>query len=98
MAVLAPSEQVVAIALRHTFPEFLATAAKTVILVKFLRDHLDLSRAQGARLRPETQRVQIGTLKFRHDPLENPTRVMCPFLGGATKSLLFFLNVKFPNH
>jgi len=44
---LAPSEQVVAIALRHTFPEFLATATKTVILVKFLRDRLDLSRAEG---------------------------------------------------
>jgi hypothetical protein len=42
-----PSEQVVAIALRHTFPEFLATATKTVILVKFLRDRLDLSRAEG---------------------------------------------------
>jgi hypothetical protein len=47
---LAPSEQVVAIALRHTFPEFLATAAKTVILVKFLRDRLDLSRAEGTTL------------------------------------------------
>ena len=47
---LAPSEQVVAIALHHTFPEFLATAAKTVILVKFLRDRLDLSRAEGTRL------------------------------------------------
>jgi hypothetical protein len=47
---LAPSEQVVAIALRHTFPEFLATAAKTVILVKFLRDRLDLSRAEGTSL------------------------------------------------
>src|ERR1022692_3979826 len=47
---LAPSEQVVAIALRHTFPEFLATAAKTVILVKFLRDRLDLSRVEGTSL------------------------------------------------
>ncbi len=47
---LAPSEQVVAIALRSTLPEFLATAAKTVILVKFLRDRLDLSRAEGTRL------------------------------------------------
>jgi hypothetical protein len=47
---LAPSEQVVAIALRNTFPEFLATAAKTVILVKFLRDRLDLSRAEGTSL------------------------------------------------
>jgi hypothetical protein len=47
---LAPSEQVVAIALRHTFPEFLATAAKTAILVKFLRDRLDLSRTEGTSL------------------------------------------------
>jgi hypothetical protein len=47
---LAPSEQVVAIALRTTFAEFLATAAKTVILVKFLRDRLDLSRAEGTSL------------------------------------------------
>ena len=47
---LAPSEQVVAIALRHTFPEFLASAAKTVILVKFLRDRLDLSRTEGTSL------------------------------------------------
>ena len=47
---LAPSQQVVAIALHHTFPEFLATAAKTVILVKFLRDRLDLSRAEGTSL------------------------------------------------
>jgi hypothetical protein len=47
---LAPSEQVVAIALRHTFPEFLVTAAKTVILVKFLQDRLDLSRTEGTSL------------------------------------------------
>ena len=47
---LAPSEQVVAIALRHTFPEFLASAAKTLILVKFLRDRLDLSRTEGTSL------------------------------------------------
>jgi hypothetical protein len=47
---LAPSEQVVAIALRHTLPEFLATAAKTPILVKFIRDRLDLSRAEGTSL------------------------------------------------
>ena len=47
---LAPSEQVVAIALRNTFPEFLATAVKTVIFVKFLRDRLDLSRTEGTSL------------------------------------------------
>ena len=47
---LAPSEQVVAIALRNTLPEFLATAAKTSILVKFIRDRLDLSRAEGTSI------------------------------------------------
>jgi hypothetical protein len=47
---LAPSEQVVAIALRHTLPEFLVTAAKTPILVKFIRDRLDLSRTEGTSL------------------------------------------------
>jgi len=47
---LAPSEQVVAIALRNTLPEFLAAAAKTSILVKFIRDRLDLSRAEGTSL------------------------------------------------
>jgi len=38
---LAPSEQVVAIALRHTLPEFLASTAKPSILVKFIRDRLE---------------------------------------------------------
>jgi hypothetical protein len=47
---LPPSEQVVAIALRHTLPDFLASAAKTVIFVKFLCDRLDLSRAEGSCL------------------------------------------------
>jgi len=47
---LAPSEQVVAVALRNTLPEFLATAAKTSILVKFIRDRIDLSRSQGTSL------------------------------------------------
>ena len=47
---LAPSEQVAAIAMRNTLPAFLAGAAKTVILVKFLRDRLDLSRAEGTSL------------------------------------------------
>jgi hypothetical protein len=47
---LAPSEQVVAVALRQTLPEFLATAPKTIILVKFIRDRLDLDRAEGTDL------------------------------------------------
>jgi hypothetical protein len=47
---LAPSEQVVAIALRNTLPDFLAADANTSILVKFIRSRLDLSRAEGTRL------------------------------------------------
>ena len=47
---LAPSEQVAAIAMRNTLAEFLAGAAKTAILVKFLRDRLDLSRSEGTSL------------------------------------------------
>jgi hypothetical protein len=47
---LAPSELVVATALRNTLPEFLATAAKTSILVKFIRERLDLSRIEGTSL------------------------------------------------
>jgi hypothetical protein len=47
---LAPSELVTAVALRHTLPEFLATAAKTSILVKFIRQRIDLSRAEGTSL------------------------------------------------
>ena len=47
---LAPSEQVVAIALRHTLPDFLAAAAKTSILAKFIQDRLDLSRTEATSL------------------------------------------------
>ena len=47
---LAPSEQVVALALRNTLPQFLATAATTSILVKFIRERLDLSRTEGTSL------------------------------------------------
>ena len=47
---LAPSELVVAIALRNTLPEYLAAAAKRSILVKFIRDRLDLSRSEGINL------------------------------------------------
>lgn len=47
---LAPSEQVVAVALRNTLPEFLATAANASILVKFIRDRLDLCRTEGTSL------------------------------------------------
>ncbi len=47
---LAPSEQVVAIAMRHALPEFIAGARKNSIFVKFLRDRIDLSRTEGIRL------------------------------------------------
>jgi hypothetical protein len=47
---LAPSEQVAAIALGNTIPEYLAGRAKASILVKFLRDRIDLSRTEGTRL------------------------------------------------
>jgi hypothetical protein len=47
---LAPSEQVTAISLRNSLPEFLASAAKTSILVKFIRDRIDLSRSEGNTL------------------------------------------------
>jgi hypothetical protein len=47
---LAPSEQVAAIAMRNTFPEVLASAAKSTIFTKCLRDRLDLSRTEGSNL------------------------------------------------
>jgi len=47
---LAPSEQVAAIAMRNTLPEFLTGTAKTEILVKFIRNRLDLSRSEGTSL------------------------------------------------
>jgi len=47
---LAPSEQVAAIAMRHALPEFIAGAAITSIFVKFLRNRIDLSRAEGIHL------------------------------------------------
>jgi hypothetical protein len=47
---LAPSEQVVGVAMRNTLPQFLAAAAKTSILVKFIRDRIDLSRSEGISL------------------------------------------------
>jgi len=47
---LAPSEGVTAISLRNTLPEFLADSAETSILMKFLRDRIDLDRTEGIRL------------------------------------------------
>lgn len=45
-----PSEQVVAVALRHSLPLFLADSSRNNPLVKFIRQHLDLDRAEGLRL------------------------------------------------
>ena len=45
-----PSEQVVAIAMRHSLPQFLADAPEKHILAKFIRQQLDLDRAEGLRL------------------------------------------------
>jgi hypothetical protein len=47
---LAPSEQVTAIALRNTIPEFLADNQKASIWTKFLRERIDLERTEGFRL------------------------------------------------
>ena len=59
---LAPSEQVVAVALRNTLPELLATAAKTAIHAKFIRDRLDLSRTEGISLAARAARPHIAGL------------------------------------
>lgn len=45
-----PSEFVVAIALRHSLPLFLAAAPQDHILAKFIRERIDLSRQEGLRL------------------------------------------------
>lgn len=45
-----PSELVVMTALRNSFPEFLARSATALIFTKFLRDRIDLNRAEGFRL------------------------------------------------
>jgi len=47
---LAPSEQVAAIALRNALPEFLADTDEASIFTKFLRDRIDVGRAEGMRL------------------------------------------------
>jgi DDE superfamily endonuclease len=45
-----PSEQVVAVALRHSLPLFLADSDKDHTLAKFIRHYIDLDRAEGLRL------------------------------------------------
>jgi hypothetical protein len=47
---LAPSEQVVAIALRHSLPHVLGDEAHASILTTFLRARIDVTRSEGIRL------------------------------------------------
>ena len=47
---VSPSEQVTAVALRHTLVEFLADSGEASIFTKFVRERLDLSRHEGLRL------------------------------------------------
>ena len=47
---ICPSERVVAAALRNTLPDFLADDSCAPNLTKFLRERLDLARAEGIRL------------------------------------------------
>lgn len=47
---LAPSEHVTAIALRNSLPDFLADDGIDPILMKFLRDRIDVARTEGCRL------------------------------------------------
>ena len=46
---ICPSEWVVAAAMRNTLPEFLADDSCAPYLTKFIRDRLDLERAEGTR-------------------------------------------------
>ncbi len=47
---VAPSEQVTAIALRNTLPEFLSDTSPKSILKKFITERIDLNRIEGLRL------------------------------------------------
>ena len=47
---ICPSEWVVAEAMRNALPEFLADDSYAPYLTKFIRDRLDLERAEGTRL------------------------------------------------
>jgi hypothetical protein len=47
---LAPSEQVTAMALRNTLPDFLADDDYSPAITKFLRENIDLERSEGFRL------------------------------------------------
>jgi len=45
-----PSEQVVAVAMRNVVPEFLAVSDEEQILAKFIRERIDVERAEGLAL------------------------------------------------
>jgi hypothetical protein len=45
-----PSEQVVAVAMRNVMPEFLAVSDQDEILVQFIREKIDIERAEGLAL------------------------------------------------
>ena len=45
-----PSEQVTVIALRNSLPEFLADSSEEPILAKFVKEKIDLERAEGLRM------------------------------------------------
>jgi hypothetical protein len=47
---ICPSEHVTAIAMKNTLPHFIADSFQTTILVKFLRQRIDISRTEGARM------------------------------------------------
>ena len=47
---IVPSEMVTAIAMKNSFPEFLAGSREKVILTKFIVDNIDIERTEGARL------------------------------------------------
>jgi hypothetical protein len=50
---MAPSEQVVAIALRNTTPDFLADQTNATTFTKFLRERIDIQRTEGNRMLAE---------------------------------------------
>ena len=45
-----PSEQVTAIAMKNTLPEFIADSPSSHIFTKFLKERIDVSRAEGLRM------------------------------------------------
>jgi hypothetical protein len=60
-----PSEFVVACALRHSLPEFLAASPQGSSFELFLRQRLDLQRIEGSCLAAYTETTsETGTLKF----------------------------------